>query len=64
MEKPQSNRPLIFKDLKDDWHIGLYIEEDKQFFIGFKDEGGFRFEFEIKEWDYIKEFPLSRFTKK
>ena len=50
---PQENKPIQFRDTYGNLWEGTYIKEEDMFFIGFDDNGDFRYSFQIIDWEYI-----------
>ena len=53
LELPIEKIPIIFELVDGEVHRGTYISDEQMFFIGFKDEGDFKFLWEVKSWQYI-----------
>ena len=51
---PENNRPIKFKTkIDNNEYLGLYLSDEKIFFVGFNDEGSYFTQEEICEWSYF-----------
>jgi len=50
---PLEKLPIIFETLDGVVHRGTYLPEEQMFFIGFDENGEFRFVWEVQSWEYI-----------
>jgi len=51
----QNDAKVWFTDDENGEHIGIWIEPENMFYIGFANSGDFRYKFEVKAWGYLPE---------
>jgi hypothetical protein len=51
---PNEEEPLRFK-VTDKSYVGFYIASEEMFFIGFEESGDFKWQWEVTDWEYLKE---------
>ena len=49
---PKEKKPILFKNTDGDWLEGVYISQEKMFFLGFEKSGEFLFHSDVIDWKY------------
>ena len=57
---PKEKQPLLFKNTDGDWLEGVYISQEKMFFLGFEESGEFLFHSDVIDWKYMSQEDMSQ----
>tara|TARA_Y100000389_G_scaffold67621_1_gene64018 strand:+ start:122 stop:499 length:378 start_codon:yes stop_codon:yes gene_type:complete len=57
---PNEKQPIRFRNTDGDWLDGVYIKEEKMFFLGFEESGEFLFHSDVTNWKYMSQEDMSQ----